>query len=66
MAYLNPQFFVIRAVIYFLILLTLSYFLNKWSREQDRTADPETAKKLEAFSGPGLDSVGHRGFFLDD
>ena len=53
-AYLNPQFFVVRVIIYFLILLMLSYFLNKWSREQDRTADPATAKKLEAFSGPGL------------
>ena len=54
LAYLTPQFFVVRVVIYFLILFTLSYFLNKWSREQDRTGDPATAKKLEAFSGPGL------------
>ncbi|MFZ0886714.1 MAG: hypothetical protein WAN14_25145 [Candidatus Acidiferrales bacterium] len=54
LAYLTPQFFVVRVVIYFLILFTLSYFLNKWSREQDRTGDPSLAKKLEAFSGPGL------------
>ena len=54
LAYLTPQFFMVRVVIYFLILFTLSYFLNKWSREQDRTGDPATAKKLEAFSGPGL------------
>jgi hypothetical protein len=32
----------------------LSYFLNKWSREQDRTGDPSLAKKLEGISGPGL------------
>ena len=54
LAYLNPQFFIVRAVIYFAILLTLSYFLNKWSGEQDRTADPSLAKKLEGISGPGL------------
>ncbi len=54
LAYLNPQFFVVRVVIYFVILLILSYFLNKWSREQDRTGDPTLAKKLEGISGPGL------------
>ena len=54
LAYLNPQFFIVRVVIYFAILLTLSYFLNKWSREQDRTGDPSLAKKLEGISGPGL------------
>ncbi|MFZ3333764.1 MAG: hypothetical protein WA197_24210 [Candidatus Acidiferrales bacterium] len=54
LAYLTPQFFVVRVVIYFLILFMLSYFLNKWSREQDRTGDPSLAKKLEGISGPGL------------
>jgi hypothetical protein len=54
LAYLNPQFFIGRVVIYFAILLMLSYFLNKWSREQDRTGDPSLAKKLEGISGPGL------------
>jgi hypothetical protein len=54
LAYLNPQFFIVRVVIYFAILLMLSYFLNKWSREQDRTGDPSLAKKLEGISGPGL------------
>lgn len=54
LAYLNPQWFIVRVVIYFVILLVLSYFLNKWSREQDRTGDPALAKKLEGISGPGL------------
>ncbi|MFY9802805.1 MAG: hypothetical protein WA211_16125 [Candidatus Acidiferrales bacterium] len=54
LAYLTPRFFIVRVLIYFVILFVLSYFLNKWSREQDRTGDPATAKKLEAFSGPGL------------
>jgi hypothetical protein len=52
--YLRPSFFVARVVIYFVILLILSYFLNKWSREQDRAGDPVLAKKLEGISGPGL------------
>src|ERR1044072_9444331 len=38
-AYLNIPFFLGRAAIYFLIWLGLAYFLNKWSREQDRTAE---------------------------
>ena len=54
LAYLTPQFFAVRVVIYFVILLILSYFLNKWSREQDATGDPALAKKLEGISGPGL------------
>jgi hypothetical protein len=28
--------------------------LNKWSREQDATGDPQIAKYLEGMSGPGL------------
>jgi hypothetical protein len=58
MAYLTPQFFTIRAVIYFVVLLGLAFFLNKWSREQDATDNPETdvamKNRLEAMSGPGI------------
>jgi hypothetical protein len=52
--YLTPNFFVVRSVIYFAIWLTLAYFLNRWSYEQDRTANIRLASVLEAFSGPGL------------
>lgn len=52
--YLNPSFFLARAAIYFVIWFGLSYFLNKWSEEQDRTGDPALAKRLEGLSGPGL------------
>ncbi|MFZ0038172.1 MAG: hypothetical protein WAK91_12160 [Candidatus Acidiferrales bacterium] len=52
--YLNPNFFMARVVIYFLVWFTLSYFLNKWSAEQDETGDPVLAKRLEGMSGPGL------------
>lgn len=52
--YLNPPFFVVRAIIYFVIWLTLAWFLNKWSSEQDRTGNPRLAARMEAISGPGL------------
>jgi hypothetical protein len=52
--YLNPEFFTIRAVIYFVIWLTLAWFLNKWSSEQDRSGDPRLAARMAAISGPGL------------
>ena len=53
-SYLNPQFFIARAAIYFAIWLLLAYFLNKWSAEQDRSSDPRIETRLEALSGPGL------------
>jgi hypothetical protein len=52
--YLNPEFFTLRVVIYFAIWIGLAWLLNKWSSEQDRTADPRLATRLEAMSGPGL------------
>ena len=54
LAYLTPSFFAVRLIIYFVILIGLSYFLNKWSRQQDDSGDPALAKKLEGLSGPGL------------
>jgi hypothetical protein len=53
-AYLNVPFFSIRAVVYFAIWLALAFFLNKWSLEQDRTADPRFSKWLRVLSGPGM------------
>ena len=52
--YLNPQFFTVRVLIYFAIWIGLARTLNKWSDEQDRSADPRLATRLEALSGPGL------------
>lgn len=54
LAYLTPQFFTVRLVIYFIILIVVAHFLNKWSRQQDESGDPALAKKLEGLSGPGL------------
>ena len=53
-AYLNVPFFLLRAVIYFATWNAISYWLNKWAAEQDRTADPEVARKMQKVSAAGL------------
>jgi hypothetical protein len=52
--YLNTPFFLARAALYFLVWNGLSYFLNRWSLEQDRNPDPRIAKRMQALSGGGL------------
>ena len=52
--YLNLTFFSIRALIYFAIWLALVFFLNRWSLEQDRTADRQFTKRMQMLSGPGM------------
>lgn len=52
--YLNTEFFVIRWAAYFVVWVAIAYLLNRWSREQDRTADPRLSLRLERLSGPGL------------
>jgi hypothetical protein len=56
--YLNTPFFLLRAAIYFLTWNALSYFLNKWSLEQDRTPDPRIALRMQRLSGGGLVAYG--------
>lgn len=53
-AYLNLPFFSIRAVVYFAIWLTLAFLFNKWSLQQDRTADQQSSKLMRVLSGPGM------------
>jgi hypothetical protein len=53
-AYLNVPFFIGRAGLYFAIWLTVSYFFNKWSLEQDRTGAESWGSKMEGLAGPGL------------
>jgi hypothetical protein len=56
-AYLNTNFFLLRAVLYFGIMLTLSLVLTRWSREQDREPTRLPGPKdgrLRFLSGPGL------------
>ncbi len=52
--YLNPTFFLIRTALYFAIWMGLMFFLNKWSAEQDRTAERQYSRKMQALSGPGI------------
>jgi hypothetical protein len=52
--YLNLKFFTIRAVVYFAIWGTLAFLLNKWSLEQDRTADNRYTKNMRVLAGPGM------------
>lgn len=57
MAYLNPSFFLLRAVIFFAIWGGLTFMLNKWSREQDEhpTELPGPKdRRSRMISGPGL------------
>jgi hypothetical protein len=52
--YLNVPFFLIRAVIYFAIMIGIGMRLSRWYDEQDRTGDFALREKLRAFSAPCL------------
>ena len=56
-AYLNVEFFIIRAVVFFVIWGALIFILNKWSADQDEAAPmlPGPAdRRFRLVSGPGL------------
>jgi hypothetical protein len=52
--YLSQPFFLLRAVIYFLVWIGLGYLLSKWSLEEDETGDAGLHNRMEALSAPGL------------
>lgn len=52
--WLQPGFFVVRAVVYFAIFNLLAFLLNKWSAEQDRTADFRLKEKMTSLAAPGV------------
>jgi hypothetical protein len=52
-SYLSVHGFIIRAAIYFAVWNLLSFFLTKWSREQDQPPLRDN-KRFKALSGPGL------------
>jgi hypothetical protein len=56
--YLNTPFFLLRAVLYFGVWNALSYFLNAWSLEQDRTGDARISRRMQRLSGAGLVAYG--------
>jgi hypothetical protein len=56
--YLNIPFFLVRAVFYFAVWLTLSAVLNRWSLQQDSSDDPGYTRRLELVSRGGLVAIG--------
>ena len=52
--YLNMPFMWIRYVIYALFLVTVTYFLLKWSRQEAETKSTVFSAKLEKLSAPGV------------
>lgn len=52
--YLNVPFFLVRAAVYFGIWILLMFLLNKWSAEQDRTAERRLIPRMRTLSGPGI------------
>ena len=56
-AYLNVQFFLLRAALYFVIWGALTFTLTRWSKEQDDNAPRLPGPKdgrMRMLSGPGL------------
>jgi hypothetical protein len=53
-AWLSAPFFLLRAGLYFAIWFVMAHFLNRWSHEQDRDANPQLKRRLQVLSGPGL------------
>ncbi len=55
--YLNVQFFIIRAVIYFAFWMFLVWTLNRWSAAQDRAelaTEPAGVVRFRTLSAPGI------------
>ena len=57
--YLNQPFFIGRAILYLVIWAGLAYLLNRWSTQQDQSADPERlTRRFRAISSLGLILLG--------
>lgn len=53
-AYLNPTWFIIRTVIYFVIWFFTGFRILKMANEHDRTGDPELFLRIKKRSAPAL------------
>ena len=51
--YLNENFFLLRAGIYFVVWMVLALVLNQMSRRQDENSTPDLSRRLQGFSGAG-------------
>lgn len=56
--YLNPGFFLARAVFYFVIWIVLASVMNRWSLALDARPDRRTARRLRGLGGVGLMLLG--------
>jgi len=52
--FLNPTFFTIRLVLYFVIWIALASFLYRTSVAQDESGDPALTLRMERLSAPGM------------
>ena len=53
-SYLTPGGYAGRAVIYFAIWLTLAFFLNRWSEEQDNPPVQNLSPRFRTLAAPGI------------
>jgi hypothetical protein len=53
-AYLNVPFFIARTILYLALWGALGHFFNRWSRQQDASAELPAGKHMRRLSGPGL------------
>ena len=52
--YLNVNFFIIRAIIYFIVWGFLAFILDRWSLEQDRNPGYSNTRRLQLLAGPAI------------
>jgi hypothetical protein len=52
--FLNPTFFMIRLVFYFLVWGVMATFLHRTSLAQDASGDPRLTLRMERLSAPGM------------
>lgn len=52
--YLNYGFWVVRAVVYFIIWTGIATLLTTWSKKQDQTGEGSLTNRMVKLSGPGM------------
>jgi hypothetical protein len=52
--YLNPTFFLVRALLYFALWIGAAIVMSRWSTHNEHSPDPRKVTRLRALSGPGL------------
>jgi hypothetical protein len=52
--WLNPGFFLVRAVFYLAVWVVLAHFFRRWSVGQDQDGDPATTRRMQTLSAPGM------------